>query len=146
MRIVGDWRTCDDGIVRPVLRSVLFDVHGQPLTEWFLIDTGADQTVLSGTVYFRLAIAGRLPDSDHRLMGIGGATDFVLITTEAELTREDGQVVRIRGELAAFTDAAATDFSVLGRDVLDHFDLVMSRRTDEISLLAGNHRYRIESV
>ena len=146
MRIAGTWRTCDDGVDRPVLRAVLFDAQGRPQTEWFLIDTGADQTVLSGTIYFRLAIAGRRPDADHRLMGIGGATDFVMITTEAELNRDDGQVVRIRGELAAFTDPAATDFSVLGRDVLDNFDVVISRRMDEISLLRGNHRYRIEAV
>lgn len=139
MRIVGAWRTCDDGIVRPVLRVVLFDARGHPLTEWFLIDTGADQTVLSGTAYFRLGIAGHRPDGGHRLMGIGGASDFVLITTEAELTRDDGQVVKIRGDLAAFTDATATDFSVLGRDVLDNFDLVVSRRKNEICLLAGNH-------
>jgi len=145
MRIVGTWRTCDDGVARPVLRGVLFGARGQPLTEWFLIDTGADQTVLSGSVYFRLGVPGRLPDRGYRLMGIGGATDFVLIATEVELTRDDGQVVRVRGEFAAFTDPAATDFSVLGRDVLDKFDLIISRRKDEIWLLTGIHRYRIET-
>jgi hypothetical protein len=144
MRIVGTWRTCDDGVSRPVLRGVLFGAHGQPLTEWFLIDTGADQTVLSGSVYFRVGIPGRLPDTGYRLMGIGGAADFVLIATEVELTRDDGQVVRLRGEFAAFTDPGATDFSVLGRDVLDKFDLIVSRRKDEIWLLTGIHRYRIE--
>ena len=36
MRIVGTWRTCDDGVSRPVLRGVLFGAQGQPLTEWFL--------------------------------------------------------------------------------------------------------------
>lgn len=93
MRIVGTWRTCDDGVSRPVLRGVLFGAQGQPLTEWFLIDTGADQTVLSGSVYFRVGVPGRLPDTGYRLMGIGGATDFVLIATKVELTRDDGQVV-----------------------------------------------------
>lgn len=146
MRIVGTWRTCDDGIARPVLRVVLFDALGEPLTEWFLIDTGADQTVLSGVVYFRLGTPGRRPDGGQRLIGIGGASDFVVVTTEAELTRDDGRVVKIRGEVAAFTDPAATDFSVLGRDVLDNFDLVVSRRTDEICMLAGSHGYRIESA
>ena len=146
MRIAGTWRTCDDGVARPVLRGVLFDTRGKPFTEWFLIDTGADQTVLSGAVYFRLGSRGRRPDGAQRLMGIGGASDFVLITTEAEITRDDGQVVKIRGEIAAFTDAAATDFSVLGRDVLDNFDLVVSRRKDEICMLAGNHGYRVEAA
>ena len=145
MRIVGTWRTCDDGVARPVLQGVLFGARGQPLTEWFLIDTGADRTVLSGSVYFRLGITGRLPDTGYRLMGIGGATDFVLLTTEVEFTRDDGQPVRVRGELSAFTEPTATDFSVLGRDVLDSFDLVISRHKNEIWLLAGIHRYQLRT-
>jgi hypothetical protein len=145
MRIVGAWRTCDDGVARPLLRGVLFTAQGQPLTEWFLIDTGLDQTVFSGVTCFRLGIPARVPGQGYRLMGIGGATDFVLITTEVEFTRDDGQVVRVRGDFAALTDPAATDFSVLGRDVLDNFDLIVSRHKDEILLLTGTHRYRVES-
>ena len=79
------------------------------------------------------------------MMGIGGASDFVLIPTEVEFTGDDGQVVRVRGDFAAFTDPAATDFSVLGRDVLENFDLIVSRRKDEIWLLRGTHRYRVET-
>src|SRR2546427_5043260 len=39
---------------------------------------------------------------------------------------------------------AATDLSVLGRDVLDHFDLIISRRQNESFLLTPRHQYRIE--
>jgi hypothetical protein len=146
MRIIGTWHTCDDGVVRPVLRGLLFDAHGKPLTEWFLIDTGADQTVLSGAVYFRLGTPGRRPEGSQRVTGIGGSSEIVLVPGEAAFTRDDGQLVKIRGEIAAFTDPAATDFSVLGRDVLDNFDLVVSRRRDQIWMLAGGHGYRIESA
>jgi hypothetical protein len=146
MRIVGTWRRCDDGVARPALQGVLFDARGRPLTEWFLIDSGADQTVLSGVVCLRLGIPGRRPDAGHRLMGIGGASDFLLVPTEMEFTGDAGQVVRVRGELASFTDPTATDFSVLGRDVLDNFDLIVSRRNNEILLLAGAHRYRIDTA
>ncbi len=41
-------------------------------------------------------------------------------------------------------DDAAADMSILGRDVLDHFDLLLSRRRNEVLLLATNHRYRAE--
>jgi hypothetical protein len=34
--------------------------------------------------------------------------------------------------------------SILGRDVLDHFDLIESRRRNEVLLLAQNHQYRVE--
>ena len=46
--------------------------------------------------------------------------------------------------MAAFTDPAAADLSILGRDVLDHFDVIVSRRRNEVLLLATNHRYQIQ--
>ena len=43
-----------------------------------------------------------------------------------------------------FTDSTATDRSILGRDVLNHFDVILSRRQNEVLLLAPNHSYRVE--
>jgi hypothetical protein len=36
--------------------------------------------------------------------------------------------------------------SVLGRDVLDNFDVIFSRRRDEVLLLAPNHSYTVSRV
>ena len=44
------------------------------------------------------------------------------------------------------SDASATDMSILGRDVLNHFDLILSRRRSEVLLLAPNHQYRVVQV
>ena len=52
----------------------------------------------------------------------------------------------MRGEFAAFTDRSATDLSILGRDVLNHFELILSRRRNEVLLLAPNHHYRVEQA
>ena len=41
---------------------------------------------------------------------------------------------------------AVTDLSILGRDVLNHFDLILSRRRNEVLLLAPNHHYRVDQV
>jgi hypothetical protein len=30
---------------------------------------------------------------------------------------------------------------ILGRDILDHFDVIVSRRRDQVLLVAGNHHY-----
>ena len=60
----------------------------------------------------------------------------MLVATALEFRAADGGAARVRGEFAAFTDPLATDLSVLGRDVLDNFDLILSRRHDEILLLA----------
>ena len=52
----------------------------------------------------------------------------------------------IRGEFAAFTDPTVTDLSILGRDVLNHFDVILSRRRNEVLLFAPNHQYRVEMI
>jgi hypothetical protein len=66
-----------------------------------------------------------------------------LVTTALEFTRDDGSAVRVRGDFAAFTDATATDLSILGRDVLDNFDVITSRRRNAVLLLAGGHQYHV---
>jgi hypothetical protein len=40
-------------------------------------------------------------------------------------------------------DPAASDLCVLGRDVTDNFDLILSRRRDEVLLLAPAHYYQV---
>ncbi len=49
----------------------------------------------------------------------------------------------MHGDFAAFTDPRATDLSILGRDVLGNFDAILSRRRDEVLLLASNHQYDV---
>jgi hypothetical protein len=77
------------------------------------------------------------------LAGVGGGQASVLVRTTLTLYADDGSPARIQGEFAAFTDPAAADLSILGRDVLDHFDLVVSRRRNEVLLLVTNHWYQI---
>ena len=77
------------------------------------------------------------------MVGISGQTQFLLITTVVEFTRDDGGPARVRGEFAAFTDPLATDLSVLGRDLLDNFDVIQSKRRREILMLAPPHEYQV---
>jgi hypothetical protein len=76
-------------------------------------------------------------------VGIGGESAFTEVHTSLELVAVDGTKIQVRGNYAAFTDPAATDYNILGRDVLDHFDVIISRRRDQVRLLAGNHYYSI---
>ena len=144
MLIVGEWQVGDDGTTRPVVRAEVLGLDGSPITEGFLVDSGADRTVLSAAVLERLHLPFRRGQPGLTLIGIGGESDFVLVSTALVFVRENGGAARIRGELAGFTDLTATDLSILGRDVLDHFDIVLSRRRNEVLLLAPNHRYHIE--
>jgi hypothetical protein len=145
MLIAGEWQVGDDGVSRPIVRAHVFRADGRPVTDDFLIDSGADRTVFSATLLARLQLPARSAQPGLALSGIGGERAFVVVTTMMEFPRADGGPVRVRGEFAGFTDPLATDLSILGRDVLDHFDLLISRRHNEILLLAPRHRYRIES-
>lgn len=49
MRINGKWLLCDDGIVRPIIRGEIRTGTGSWEVVEFLVDTGADHTVLSAT-------------------------------------------------------------------------------------------------
>ena len=144
MRIVGEWQLFDDDITRPIVRAKVLGRDGTQTGEDFLIDTGADRTVFSASLLARLGLPAKNTQPDFALSGIGGASEFVLVTTVVEFVRDDGGAARVRGEFAGFTDPAATDLSVLGRDVLDNFDLIISRRYNEVVLIAPKHRYRIE--
>lgn len=144
MLIVGEWQVGDDGTTRPVVRATVLGLDGNPVAEDFLVDSGADRTVLSAAVLERLHLPVRRGQSGLALSGIGGESAFVLVNTVIVMIRDDGGAVRIRGEVAGFIDVTATDLSILGRDVLDNFDVVLSRRCNDVLLLAPNHRYRIE--
>jgi hypothetical protein len=145
MLVRGEWQLRDDGMMRPIVRARV-EGDGIQVAENFLIDSGADRSVLSAVLVTRLQLPARSAPPGFTLSGIGGTSAFVLVTTVMEFIRDDGGMVRVRGEFAGFTDPTATDLSILGRDVLDHFDLVLSRRHSEILLLASKHQYRIEGT
>jgi Aspartyl protease len=144
MLIAGEWQLFDDGVTRPTVHALVLSGDGNPVSEDFLLDTGADRTVFSAALLAQLPLPTKSTQPGFSLSGIGGARDFVLVTTVLEFTRDDGGPLRVRGEFAGFTDLAATDLSVLGREVFDNFDLIISRRRNEILLIAPRHQYRIE--
>jgi aspartyl protease len=143
MLIAGEWKLCDDGVTRPVVRANVVGADEIPYAEDFLVDTGADRTVFSATLLVRLRLPTRSPLTGTALSGIGGERVFVMVTTRVEFLHDDGRLIRIHGEFASFTDPAATDLSILGRDVLDNFDLIVSRRRNHVLLLAPRHQYRV---
>lgn len=143
MVIVGEWQLCEDGVTRPVVRLKVSGSGGLLFSDYFLIDTAADRTVLSAMLLEKLQLLGNHAPPGVSLKGIGGASPHIMVTTVVELPRNDGGEARVRGDFAAFTDPTATEMSILGRDVLNKFDLIISRRRDAVLLLAGNHQYQI---
>ena len=145
MLIAGARQVGDDGVTWPIVRAHGDGADGHAVPDDFLIDSSADRTVFSATLVARLQLPARSAQPGLALSGIGGVSAFIMVTTMLEFLRADGGPVRVRGEFAGFTDPTATDLSILGRDVLDHFDMLLSWRRNETLLLAPRHRYRIES-
>lgn len=143
MVIEGSWELCDDGQTRPILRGSVRAADGALVAEDFLIDSGADRTVFSATLAARLQLPGQPLSPGSALCGVGGRTDAVLVSSSLHFLTDAGQPVRIHGEFASFTDPEATDLSILGRDVSDHFDLLLSRRKNQVVLLAGEQCFRV---
>ena len=143
MVIPGEWLQCEDGITRPTVQVTIHGPDNSVCADHFLVDTAADRSAFSAALLKKLRLSGDQAPPGLSLQGIGGTTPHVIVTTALEFTRDDGGPARVRGEFAAFTDPSATDFSILGRDVLDNFDVITSRRCNAVLLLAGNYRFQI---
>jgi len=140
MRFDGEWYPCDDGVVRPVVRGEVLAFDGEWVPAFFLVDTGADRTVLSGAVF---ALIGLSPISTQTLGGVGGLAEAVVIDTQIRLTRETGGKVLFHGQFSALPALEALDISVLGRDVTGLFAAIVDHAGDLVCLLGPPHRYDI---
>ena len=132
----------DSGVVRPILTGAVQDDEGIVHTIPFLLNTGAEQTILSYEVVALLG-AEKLP-SGHALQGISGTIPSVSVATTIWFLNELGQPVPFKGKFGGITDPAFSDMSLLGRDVLRELSVIVDRPGDVVSLLAGRHRYHIQ--
>jgi hypothetical protein len=85
------------------------------------------------------------PDGSF-VQGVGGSSNTVQVTTSLRLKRDDGIKLPIHGSYYGFTDPIALELSVLGRDVLGHFALIVDRPGRVVALVTGQHSYRIVST
>ncbi len=143
MLVPGRWFLCADLVSRPIVELNVATAGDDWLAAKFLLDSGADRTVFSNELRCQLGIASA---ENHELGGVGGHTRAELLRTKLRLNCDDGTVVTINGEFAAFTQDEALDMSVLGRDVMNLFAVIVDRPGDAVCLLGQRHRYRVEAV
>ena len=142
MLIRGSWIADKDGVVRPLLVGEVSDPHGRGVEVVFLVDTGADQTVISADYY-----ADLVPDDAEamrNLLGVGGELPAAVVPTVLRFLTTDGRRVKINGSFAVFASVDGLGMSVLGRDVLSQFAVIVDYKRDFVGLLGGNHRYVIQ--
>jgi hypothetical protein len=143
MRIDGDWQICEDGTVRPIFRGVVQGKDGNAVDVLFLADTGADHTTLCADDLESLSLAG-VPHH-FGLEGLGGRVASVVVNTEIRLRDTSDVVVTFKGQFYALSDVGALDMSVLGRDISNHFALIVDRPQDVVCLIGQGHKYQITS-
>lgn len=143
MLIHGEWYPCEDGVRRPVVGGEILAASGDWISLHFLIDTGADRTVLSNEVRRLLEYSA---DAESDLGGVGGFANASLLRNTIRLSRSDGAKVALNGEFAAFLQDEALDMSVLGRDITKYFALIVDRPGDEVLMAGQRHRYRVEEI
>ena len=141
MRIDGQWLVCEDSIVRPVIRGEVLAEDQSWVAVEFLVDIGADRTVLSAAILHRLGLAHS--ESTEGISGLGGTTQCVGVETILHLSRETGKPVAFKGRFIGVVDPIALDISVLGRDILDLFSVIVDRAQDVVCLLRERHTYAI---
>ncbi|MBS1788092.1 MAG: retroviral-like aspartic protease family protein [Acidobacteria bacterium] len=141
MVISGEWMICADGVNRPLIRGELQTGNGQWESVAFLVDTGADRTVLSAPVLAQLELS--VTDAPEQLGGLGGLTEMVTVATLLRLTKQDAGKVNFRSQYAAVTEVEALDICVLGRDILGLFAVIVDEPQQVISLLSQRHSYTI---
>jgi predicted aspartyl protease len=142
MQINGEWFLGRDGITRPVIHGLILAGNGAQVSAPFLVDTGADGTVISATVFAALRLQ---PIAEQeRLRGLGGLTRAVVVETQLRFRREAGNgTVVFRGQYAAVTELEALDISVLGRDITGLFAVIVDQPGNVVCLLGQRHRYTI---
>jgi hypothetical protein len=141
MLIQGAWSLADDGMLRPVIQGEVRRADGTWEEATFLVDCGADRTVLDAATLDRLGLTP--VESAERLEGVSGRADSIVVETEIHLKRETGSWVLFKGRFAAFTRLEASDTCILGRDITNFFALIVDRPQDVVCLLGQGHRYAI---
>jgi len=141
MRIDRLWYLCDDDTIRPIVRAEALGAPGTWEPVNFLIDTGADSTVFCAGDREVLGLPAKQVDA--QLSGIGGLSKAEVIDVQFRL-RQPGKIpVSFRGQFLAATNSQSLEMSVLGRDVLSLFAVVVDRPQDIVCLLSQRHRYVI---
>lgn len=146
MQINGNWRLFADNVLRPCvhLRVRLSENYWQEFP--FLLDSGADDTVLSADLLELVSHLENQTATKIPLEGIGGAVDTILIETVLGFIKDDGTTFEYPGRFSVFTEISSSDISMLGRDVTDQFKVIYDRPDSAVLLLSPPHRYEITTA
>jgi hypothetical protein len=112
----------------------------------FLLDSGADDTVLSADLLDLVRHLKSPASGQIQLAGIGGEVGSITIDTSIGFKKETGELFEVQGRFSVFTEVESSDISLLGRDVTDRFSVIYDRPDEAVMLLSPLHRYEIKTA
>ena len=142
MRLNRRWEQTSSGVFVPTIKVEARASDGTWRNASFLIDTGAEISVLRYELLYALQLYRETNDGSS-LSGLGGGTASMRVATTLRIDRDDGVPVHFHGVFHGLTDPIELDMSILGRDILRHFALIVDRPGLVVTLVAGQHGYRI---
>jgi len=129
------------GVRRPYISVFVRSSSGVWVPLPFLIDSGADATLLDASCLQQMGTdLGTV--SEQTASGVGGKAPHVQFATALRFESEEGTKT-FTGTVGVFTNPAACDTPVLGRDMLDNFRLIFDRGRNSILLLSPPHDYEV---
>jgi hypothetical protein len=134
-----------DGITEPrinieiVTNNVSIEVN-------CLIDTGADNSYFPSNFIEKLNIDTSKLLLKSNISGVGSSNlECYIYTCEVVLRTKYNQKLQISMSIGIFKDKNALDEPIIGRDLLDLFDLIISKRKNEVLLLFDDTSYQLLS-
>lgn len=135
------------GRLRPMAMAHV-DIPSQHLSAdiVFLIDTGADSTLIAPVDVAVLGLETSHLSRGVRSAGVGGATDTVFVESIVTLGPHSFDLsLRILAPRTPEQQAALSHIpSLLGRDILAHFALFLEERTGRVLLLEPEEADRLQ--
>lgn len=141
MLIAGEWLAGADDVTRPVVCGEMQSAAGRWEVVYFLIDVGADRTVLTAEITSKLGLTAAA--GQFQVEGVGGVSPTGFVNTSIGLSDATGQRITFRGRWATLTTPGVLEMSLLGRDILDHFTVVVDRPGSRVCLVRPPHACHI---
>ena len=138
----GEWLAGSDGVARPIIRLHVTRPDGTQFVAPFLVDSGADATIFSHDVLLQLGVP-TAPGSAGTLQGVGGQTACIVVQSTLTFTQEDSNTGSFTGNFGSFLSPDASEISLLGRDVLNNFEVIISYRLRCVLFLTLPHAWLV---
>jgi hypothetical protein len=137
MQIDGRWSRAKDNVARPIIEGAVRNALGHWVAVEFLVDPGSDCSLFSSDVMAKLDL---VPEAADGLTGVGGDVLGLWVKTTIRLVPRGPMAATFAGRFAA-VNGPSPDISLLGRDILNCFAVIIDYPQQIVCLVRERHGY-----